>query len=54
MLFNVQLAMVIDGIDQGQAEIIALGALQAAKAEVHRQAVRVVDDAWRVTSRDEE
>ena len=34
MLFNVQRAMVIDGTDQAQAEIITLGALQAAKAEV--------------------
>ena len=53
MLFNMQLAMVVDAIDQAQAEIIALGVLQAAKAEVHDQAARVVDDAWKVTSRDE-
>jgi len=53
MLFNVQLAMVVDAIDEAQAEIIALGALQAAKAEVHSQAARVVDHAWKVNSRDQ-
>jgi hypothetical protein len=42
MLFNVQL------------EMLALGALQAAKAEIHDQTARVVDDAWKVTGRDQE
>jgi hypothetical protein len=54
MLFNVQLAMVVDAIDQDQAEMLALGALQAAKAEIHDQTARVVDDAWKVTGRDQE
>jgi hypothetical protein len=49
MLFNVQLAMVVDAIDQDQAEMLALGALQAAKAQIHDQTARVVDDAWKVT-----
>jgi hypothetical protein len=53
MLFNVQLAMVVEAIDEAQTEILALGALQAAKAEVHRQTARVVDAAWEVTSREE-
>jgi len=43
---------VVDAIDETQVQIIALGALQAAKAEVSNQAARVVDDAWKVSSRD--
>jgi hypothetical protein len=46
--------MVVDAIDQDQAEMLALAALQAAKAEVYDQTARVVDDAWKVTSRDQE
>jgi len=53
MLFNVQIAMVVDAIDDFQTEIIALGALQAAKAEVHNQAARVVDAAVNVTGRED-
>lgn len=54
MLFNVQIAMVVDAIDDFQTEIIALGALQAAKAEVTSQAARVVDAAVNVTGREEQ
>jgi len=53
MLFNVQIAMIVDAIEQADTEMIALGALQAAKAEVHHQTARVIDSAVHVTSREE-
>ena len=52
MLFEVPITMTVDAIDKFQTEIIALGALQAAKAEVHNQAARVVDAAVNVTGRE--
>jgi hypothetical protein len=53
MLFQVQLNLIVDGIDQTQMEILALAALQAAKAEVHQQAMRVTESSANV-SRPEE
>jgi len=53
MLFEVRLTLLVDAIDQTQVEIIALGALQAAKAHVHSQASTVTDSAAKVTSLEE-
>ena len=53
MLFEVRLTMSVDAIDQMQVEIIALGALQAAKAHVREQAVTVTDSAVAVSGGDE-
>ena len=49
MLFQVQMALLVDAIDDFQVEIIALGALQAAKAHVNDQAATVADSSWQVT-----
>jgi hypothetical protein len=53
MLFEVQIKMVVDAIDDTQTEIIALGALQAAKAEVNRAAAQVVDSGVDVANLEE-
>jgi len=44
MLFEVRMMLTVDAIDRTQVEIIALGALQAAKAHVYSKAARVVGD----------
>jgi hypothetical protein len=54
MLFEVQITMTVDAMDQTQLEIIALGALQAAKAHVHSQTADVTESRVNVTSLDEE
>jgi hypothetical protein len=54
MLFEVQITMTVDAMDQMQVEIIALGALQAAKAHVRSQAADVTDSRVNVTSLEEE
>jgi hypothetical protein len=53
MYFDVRIRMIVDAIDQTQVEIIALGALQAAKAHVSSQASTVVDSGTEVTSLEE-
>ena len=53
MLFQVRLDLIVDAIDDMQTEIIALGALQAAKAHVHSQAAEVVDSAAKVSNLEE-
>jgi hypothetical protein len=53
MLFEVNLNLVVDAIDHTQTEIIALGALQAAKAHVHSQASEVVKSGATVTDLEE-
>jgi hypothetical protein len=50
MLFEIHLTLLVDAIDETQVEIIALGALQAAKAHVNSQAATVVDSSPSVTS----
>jgi hypothetical protein len=54
MLFEVQITMTVDAMDQTQLEIIALGALQAAKADVHSQTADVTESRVNVTSLEEE
>jgi hypothetical protein len=53
MLFEVRLTLVVDAIDPTQVEIIALGALQAAKAHVNGEAATVMDSAANATSLEE-
>ena len=53
MLFNVQIAMVVDAIDDFQTEIIALGHCRLRTPRWISQAARVVDAAVNVTSREE-
>ena len=53
MLFEVDLKLVVDAIDDTQTEIIALGALQAAKAHVNAQAAQVLDSGVNVTNLEE-
>jgi hypothetical protein len=53
MLFQVQMTLLVDAIDETQVEIIALGALQAAKAHVNGEAATVTDSAAKVTSLEE-
>jgi hypothetical protein len=53
MLFEVRMTVMVDAIDYAQAEIIALGALQAAKAHVYSQAADVADASVNVISLDE-
>jgi len=53
MLFEVRMTMTVDAIDYDQVEIIALGALQAAKAHVNSQAATVADSSVNVTSLEE-
>jgi hypothetical protein len=50
MLFEVRMTMTVDAIDYDQVEIIALGALQAAKAHVNSQAATVAGSSANVTS----
>ena len=50
MFFEVRMTLTVDAIDHFQVEIIALGALQAAKAHVNSQAATVADSSWNVTS----
>jgi hypothetical protein len=49
MLFQVQMTLLVDAMDDPQVEIIVLGALQAAKAHVDSQAATVADSSWQVT-----
>jgi len=53
MLFEIRLTMLVDAMDETQVEIIALGALQAAKAHVNSQAATVADSSANVTSLEE-
>jgi hypothetical protein len=53
MLFEVHLKLIVDAIDYTQTEIIALGALQAAKAHVNSQAAQVVDSGASVANLEE-
>jgi hypothetical protein len=53
MLFEVHITMMVDAIDDAQTEIIALGALQAAKAHVNSQAATVADSSVNVASLEE-
>jgi hypothetical protein len=53
MLFEVRITMTVDAIDNFQTEIIALGALQAAKAHVNSEAATVADSSVNVTSLEE-
>jgi hypothetical protein len=53
MLFEVRLTLMVDAIDSTQVEIIALGALQAAKAHVNSQAATVADSSVDTTSLEE-
>ena len=53
VLFEVRITMMVDAIDYAQVEIIALGALQAAKAHVNSQAATVADSSVNVTSLEE-
>ena len=53
MLFQVRLTMTVDAIDETQVEIIALGALQAAKAHVNSQAATITDAGANVASLEE-
>jgi hypothetical protein len=53
MLFEVDIKLIVDAIDNTQTEIIALGALQAAKAEVNSQAAQVFDSGVSVTNLEE-
>jgi hypothetical protein len=48
MLFEIRLTLTVDAIDDAQVEIIALGALQAAKAHVYSQASDVQDSSANV------
>lgn len=54
MLFEVQITMTVDAMDQTQLEIIALGALQAAKAHVYSETADVTESRVNVTSLEEE
>jgi len=49
MLFEVRLMLTVDAIDRTQVEIIALGALQAAKAHVYSQTLRVANTDFSVS-----
>jgi hypothetical protein len=53
MLFEVQFTLIVDAIDDFQTEIIALGALQAAKAEVNSQAAQVLKADVKVANLEE-
>ena len=53
MLFEVRITMTVDAIDKFQTEIIALGALQAAKAHVDSEAATVADSSVNVASLEE-
>jgi hypothetical protein len=53
MMFEVRLTLLVDAIDYTQVEIIALGALQAAKAHVNSEAATVADANAAVTSLEE-
>jgi len=53
MLFEVRITMKVDAIDAFQTEIIALGALQAAKAHVNTEAATVADSSVNVASLEE-
>jgi hypothetical protein len=53
MLFDVRITMMVDAMDYTQVEIIALGALQAAKAHVNSQAATVADSSANMTSLEE-
>jgi hypothetical protein len=53
MLFEVNINLVVDAIDDFQTEIIALGALQAAKAEVNSQAAQVLKSGVKVAKLEE-
>ena len=53
MMFEVRLTLLVDAIDSTQVEIIALGALQAAKAHVNSEAATVADASAAVTSLEE-
>lgn len=53
MLFEIRLTMLVDAMDETQVEIIALGALQAAKAHVNSQAATVADSTANVMSLEE-
>jgi hypothetical protein len=53
MLFQVDLKLIVDAIDDTQTEIIALGALQAAKAHVNTQAAHIVDSGANVAKLEE-
>jgi hypothetical protein len=53
MFFEVRMTLIVDAMDDAQVEIIALGALQAAKAHVNSQAATVSDSSWNVTNLEE-
>jgi hypothetical protein len=53
MLFEVHVNFIVDAMDNVQTEIIALGALQAAKAHVNSQAAQVLDSGVKVTNLEE-
>jgi len=53
MFFEVRMTLMVDAMDHAQVEIIALGAMQAAKAHVNSQAATVADSSVNVTSLEE-
>ena len=53
MLFEVRMTLMVDALDYAQVEIIALGALQGAKAHVNSQAATVADSSVNGTSLEE-
>jgi len=53
VLFEVRMTLMVDAMDHAQVEIIALGAMQAAKAHVNSQAATVADSSVNVTSLEE-